>query len=89
MYNLAKCYQQGDGVAKNTQEAFRHMKAAAEAGYTKAYCELADMYRGGRGVAKSREQAELWYRKAAAARRPQSAASVGQYVSKQSKNQTI
>ncbi len=43
------------------------MKAAAEAGYTKAYCELADMYRGGRGVAKSREQAELWYRKAAAA----------------------
>ncbi len=67
MYNLAKCYQQGDGVAKNTQEAFRHMKAAAEAGYTKAYCELADMYRGGRGVAKSREQAELWYRKAAAA----------------------
>ena len=41
------------------------MKAAADAGYTKAYRGLADMYHGGRGVAKDRAAAEYWYGKAA------------------------
>ena len=67
MYNTAKCYQQGDGVAKDLSQAFRYMKASAEGGYTKAYRELAEMYRGGRGTAKNRDLAEDWYRKAAAA----------------------
>lgn len=67
MYNTAKCYQQGDGVAKDLSQAFHYMKASAEGGYTKAYRELAEMYRGGRGTTKNRDLAEDWYRKAAAA----------------------
>ena len=40
------------------------MKAAAEAGFTKAYRELGEMYHGGRGTTKDRAQAEYWYKKA-------------------------
>ena len=43
------------------------IQKAAEAGYTKAFRELGEMYHGGRGTLKDRSMAEYWYRKAAAA----------------------
>ena len=64
-YELSRLFSQGLGVSKDLYYAFTLMKAAADAGYTKAYRGLADMYHGGRGVAKDRDAAEYWYGKAA------------------------
>lgn len=64
-YELSQLFSQGLGVSKDLNYAFTLMKAAADAGYTKAYRGLADMYHGGRGVAKDRAAAEYWYGKAA------------------------
>lgn len=66
MYQVAKCYQEGDGVSKNLNQAFRYMKQAAEGGCTDAYFDLGEMYHGGRGVTKDRDKAMFWYQKAAA-----------------------
>lgn len=65
-YQLAKNYQNGvNGVAKDLSAAFAYMKKAAEAGYTKAFRPLAEMYHGGRGVDKDRDTAAHWYQMAA------------------------
>lgn len=65
-YELAVNYQNGsNGVTKNLSSAFTYMKAAADAGYVKAFRPLGEMYHGGRGVEKDRETAVYWYRLAA------------------------
>ena len=55
-------YEKGDYTG-----AFSIMKSLAEDGVEDAYFYVADMYHRGFGVKKNREEAEKWYRKAAAA----------------------
>jgi hypothetical protein len=55
-------YNQGDYSG-----AFKIMLPLAESGYTDAYFYVADMYHRGYGVKKDRDEAEKWYKKAAAA----------------------
>ena len=57
-----RLFEQGDYAG-----AFRILKPLADGGYQEAFFYVADMYHRGNGVKKDREEAEKWYKKAAAA----------------------
>ena len=64
---VAVCYQNGEGVSVDFQEAFNYMYKAAtnpEPRIT-AFGGLADFYRMGIGTSKNLEEAFKWYRKGA------------------------
>jgi TPR repeat protein len=50
---LGECYLNGNGLAKNEQEAIRLYRAAAFQGYPQAQYELGKCYRDGNGVEKN------------------------------------
>jgi len=57
----------GDGVAKDAEQAVSWYRRAAEAGHADAQFNLGVCYVNGDGVAKDAEQAVSWYRRAAEA----------------------
>jgi S1-C subfamily serine protease len=63
--NLANCYAQGRGVAKDEVEALKWLRKAAEQQVAQAQCSLGTCYLDGRGVAKDEVEGVKWYRKAA------------------------
>jgi len=65
--NLGVCYSNGDGVAKDAEQAVSWYRRAAEAGHADAQFNLGVCYSDGDGVAKDAEQAVSWYRRAAEA----------------------
>ena len=67
MYNLALNYEDGNGVAKDYQEAAKWYRMAAEKGYASAMYRMGEMYAEGNGVAKDGQEAVKWYRMAAEA----------------------
>lgn len=64
-YNLALCYEGGNGVEQDQQEAVRWYRAAAEQGLADAQNNLAVFYEQGRGVKQDQHEAVRWYRAAA------------------------
>ena len=62
---FAKCYAQGNGVAKDYTEAAKWVRKAVEQGYAEAQYNLAICYVNGQGVEQSYSEAVKWYRKAA------------------------
>ena len=58
-------YRTGDGVSKDSAEAVKWYRQAAEQGNVSAQSSLGYMYRTGDGVAKDSAEAVKWYRKAA------------------------
>ena len=64
-YRLAIMSQNGLGMVKNTKEAVRWMKAAADQGFGLAQHGLGYMYLEGDGVEKNETQAVAWFRLAA------------------------
>ena len=58
-------YANGDGVAKNSTEALKWYRKAAEQGHASAQYSLGRMYQNGTGVARDPAEAVRWYRKAA------------------------
>jgi len=68
LYNMAICYANGQGVAKDEQLAFAFMKQAAESNVEVAYFGLANQYFQGFGTEKSLEKAEKWAKKAVEAK---------------------
>ncbi len=67
MFELGRIYETGaTGVAPDAKEAIKYITAAADAGYARAQCYLADMYYEGREVEQNYAEAVDWYRKAAA-----------------------
>ena len=58
---LAKCFYQGDGIARNVNDAIKYMTMAAEQGLPVAQCYLGTMHYNNGNYAK----AVKWYRKAA------------------------
>jgi TPR repeat protein len=64
-FNLAVCYENGQGVAKDEVEAVKWYRKAAEQDYPFAQFILGSRYENGHGVAKDCVEAVNWYRKAA------------------------
>ena len=64
-YNLAKCYENGEGVVKDYEQAVYWYTQAAEQGDADAQNNLGLMYENGAGVEKNLEKAIYWYQQAA------------------------
>ena len=63
--SLGWCYEHGDGVEVDAQEAVRWYKKAAEQGHPGGQCNLGSCYERGVGVEKDAQEAVRWYKKAA------------------------
>lgn len=66
-HNLGGCYLEGNGVVKNSMEAAKWFRKAAEQGYKPAQIALSRCYARGVGVEKNLAEAVNWNRKAAGA----------------------
>ena len=62
---IGKKYYIGDGCDKDCERAYKCFLKAAEAGNTKAMCNLARCYERGTGVYQNTNEAFNWYEKAA------------------------
>ena len=64
-YQLARCYQFGDGVKKDQAQSVEWARKAAEQGLAAAQNYMGLCYANGEGVKKDPVQAVAWFRKAA------------------------
>ncbi|WP_455004839.1 tetratricopeptide repeat protein [Capnocytophaga gingivalis] len=67
-YDLAGCYEVGEGVEKSTKEAIYWYKKSAEKGYSYAQWQLALFYKYGyykKNISQSNKKAFYWLNKAA------------------------
>ena len=64
-FNLGCCYDFGEGVEKNLQEAVKWYRKSAEQGDAEAQFNLGCCYKRGEGVEKNWHEAVKWYRKSA------------------------
>ena len=64
-FDLAKHYEDGDGVEQNIDEAVKLYHKAAKGGEVDAAYNLGVMYYNGQGVEKDDRLAMKWYQKAA------------------------
>ena len=60
LYNLAVCYERGQGVRQDPELAAMYYMKAAEKGLSQAMYNLAQFYLQGVGVKKNRQEAEKW-----------------------------
>jgi TPR repeat protein len=63
--SLGKAYEDGNGVPRNDDQAFKWYRKAAEQGDAESQNRVGVLYSVGRGTEPSKEQAVAWYRKAA------------------------
>jgi TPR repeat protein len=63
--NLGVCYEYGDGVQKDLQQAVDWYEKAAQKGYPAAQYNLGGSYASGSGLDKDLKKAAEWYTKAA------------------------
>lgn len=64
-FSLAKAYEAGNGVGRDSEKAAMWYRKSAERGNAKAQNSLGVMYWMGSGVERDKEKAVGWYRKAA------------------------
>jgi hypothetical protein len=64
-YTLGVFYEEGDGIAKDSAEAARLYRLAADLGHVKAQCNLGAFFTRGHGVTHDDTQAAKWFRLAA------------------------
>lgn len=64
-FQLGVAYDQGQGIAKNQNEATAWYRKAAERGHAVAQNSLGSMYQFGEGVPQNNAEAVRWYQKAA------------------------
>ncbi|MBR5638469.1 MAG: SEL1-like repeat protein [Muribaculaceae bacterium] len=62
---LGICYDRGNGVERDINQALEWYRKAAEQGYARAQFNLGNCYFYGEGVEKDLKQSAVWYRKAA------------------------
>ena len=60
-HELARWYEQGEGVRKNCSEAFNWYLRAAEGGFSLAYWDIGRAYVEGKVVRRSAERALHWF----------------------------
>jgi uncharacterized protein len=65
IFELARAYNRGLGVAKDTGRALEYTRLAAEKGYPPAETALGSLYGRGAGVPQDTREALRWYRTAA------------------------
>jgi uncharacterized protein len=63
---LGACFESGQGVAKDLEQAVKWYRMAADQGDAMAQCALGNCYEKGQGVARSATNAVAWYAKSAA-----------------------
>jgi uncharacterized protein len=61
-HELAKMYENGEGVVRNYAEALKWFRRAADQGHAGAQLYLGDMYFAGDGVPRDFVQADVWFR---------------------------
>jgi TPR repeat protein len=66
-HQLAKMYENGEGVARDFPEALKWYRRAADQGHAGAQLYLGGMYFAGDGVPRDFVQADVWYRLSEAA----------------------
>ncbi len=64
-FNLARIYDEGDGVKQDTAEALRWYRKSAEQGLPIAQVRLGAMYYNGDGVPQDAREGVRWWREAA------------------------
>jgi hypothetical protein len=64
-YGVGLAYAEGKDVPKDTAEAVRWYRKAADQGYRDAQCKLGVMYANGDGVPIDSAESLKWFRKAA------------------------
>jgi uncharacterized protein len=69
-FELALCFEHGDGVVPDDAKAFAWMRKSANQGYANAQACLGSFYAKGQGVARNLPEALQWYREAAAQNNP-------------------
>jgi TPR repeat protein len=62
---LGRCYEYGDAVSRDYEEAVRWYRKAAEQGDSLAQFSLGRCYAEGKGVTKDESEAVKWYKKSA------------------------
>ena len=65
MLRIGRCYETGDGIARDLAEAVKWYRMAAEEGHVQGMFELSKCYTFGFGVRKNSVTAGKWLRKAA------------------------
>ena len=77
MGELGHCYENGNGVGQDCNEAAKWYRKAADAGNAWAMCQLGNLYLNGRGVIQNDFEAYNWYCKGAEAGESASIANMG------------
>jgi TPR repeat protein len=68
--SLGNCYTNGEGVEKDTVEAMKWYRKAAEQNYAEGQFTVGACYAGGHGVEKDYTEAYAWYNLLAATTHP-------------------
>lgn len=63
-YNIAKAYDEGKGIGKDSQKGFEYYLKGAEIGDPKSMYSVGYAYENGEGVDPDKEMAKEWYKKA-------------------------
>jgi TPR repeat protein len=74
---LAKAYEDGNGVPQSDNQALKWYRAAAEQGNATAQNDVGIMFSLGRGVEQDKMEAVKWYRKAAREENPNALFNMG------------
>lgn len=64
-YRMGRCYEKGNGVAKDEKQAFKWYSKSAEQGYAKAQYQVGKCYKEGEGTVKDRKKAIHYFTLAA------------------------
>jgi uncharacterized protein len=64
-WKLGRCYENGDAVSRDYEEAVKWYRKAAEQGNSYAQLDLGRCYAEGKGVTKDESEAVKWYKKSA------------------------
>jgi len=64
-YRLGRCYDKGNGVKEDDNQAFIWYMKSAQQGFAKAQYQVGKSYKNGEGTEKNRTKAVEWFTKAA------------------------
>ena len=64
-WRLGRCYEDGDGVSRDYEEAVKWYRKAAEQGDSDSQLSMGICYANGKGVTKDEAEAVKWYKKSA------------------------
>lgn len=78
-FNIANCYLRDKGTLENSEEAFNHMKKAADLNLTKAFAFVGACYSMGKGIPIDHEKAFEYYKKADESNNPDASYLLGTF----------